>query len=86
MSIIYLDDFLCIGNTFNACQDNVIGTLALLRRLGFIVNLRKSQLILSRKCKYLGFILNSEDYTVELTDKKIYYRVIVEEKNNFRSN
>lgn len=70
MSIVYLDDFLCFGNTYNACQENVNRTLDLLKSLGFVVNLRKSQLRPSQRCKYLGFILNAENYTLELTDTK----------------
>lgn len=50
VSVIYLDDILCIGNNFNECQENVKNTVSLLIKLGFLLNKRKSQLIPSMKC------------------------------------
>ena len=70
ISCIYLDDILCIGNTYQACAENICDTISLLERLGFMVNYKKSVLQPSRGCKYLGFFLNSERFTIELTEKK----------------
>lgn len=70
LSTIYLDDMLCIGNNFRNCQKNVLESKKLLEKLGFVINREKSSLIPSKKCKFLGFIVNSADYTIELTDRK----------------
>lgn len=65
-SVIYLDDILCIGDTFSECHTNVTKTLELLKCLGFVVNFEKSVLTPKRSCKFLGFILNSADLSLSL--------------------
>lgn len=70
ISSIYLDDILCIGKDFDTCLHNAMKTVDLISKLGFSVNYKKSCLVLSQTCKYLGFILNSSDFTIELTEKK----------------
>ena len=45
-------------------------TIKLLKQLGFIINFSKSAINPSKRCKYLGFILDSEKCSVDLTDKK----------------
>jgi len=42
----------------------------LLKSLGFIINYKKSSLIFSQTCKYLGFIINSVSFGLELDNKK----------------
>lgn len=69
-SIIYIDDLLLTNNSFHVCLSNIKKTIKLLEHLGFIINYKKSSMIPSKKCKYLGFILNSINYTLELPDKK----------------
>lgn len=70
VSVKYLDDILCIGETFEMCAKNIEITVALLQKLGFIINYKKSNLIPSTRCKYLGFIFDSNHYTLELTLEK----------------
>ena len=70
MSVIYLDDILCIGNSPESCKKNVNATIELLTCLGFLINTQKSCLIPSTRCKYLGFIIDSNHYTLELTQEK----------------
>lgn len=70
LSIIYIDDILCIHRYYNDCLNNVKVTINLLEQLGFIINYSKSSLLPNQKCKYLGFIINSLDYRLELTEKK----------------
>lgn len=59
LSVIYLDDKLAFGETYNACLQNIQETTQLLEWLGFIVNWEKSCLVPSQSCKFLGFLLNS---------------------------
>lgn len=69
-SVIYLDDFLCIENTREKCKNNIGETRDLLSRLGFIINNKKSKFEPSTRCKFLGFIIDSVKYHIELTEKK----------------
>ena len=69
-SNVYLDDFLLYGNSYEDCIRHQINTIELLLRLGFIINYEKSNLIPSTRCKYLGFIIDSHNFTIELTEKR----------------
>lgn len=64
--VIYLDDILIFGNTFQECHDNIFKTSKILETLGFVINFEKSQLIPSQQCKYLGFIFNSVEMSLSL--------------------
>ena len=70
ISGIYLDDLLCIGNTYEECEKNVKETISLLQKLGFIINYKKSKLIPSTSCTYLGAEINSNECIIKLTKKK----------------
>ena len=64
----YLDDSFLEGDTTEACSYNVQDTLTLLGDLGFCPNLDKSVLQPTQVLEYLGFILNSLDMSVSITD------------------
>lgn len=49
--VIYLDDFLLIGNSYEICNINVSETIRILEQLGFLVNYKKSNLIPRLTCK-----------------------------------
>ncbi|XP_063991161.1 uncharacterized protein LOC135169793 [Diachasmimorpha longicaudata] len=68
--MIYLDDFLFVSNSKDQCEENMRTCINLLENLGFIVNFEKSSLVATQKCKYLGFVINSVNYSLELPDKK----------------
>ncbi|KAL7295988.1 hypothetical protein TKK_0010545 [Trichogramma kaykai] len=69
-SVVYLDDFLLLAKTEKKCAQNVEITSELLISLGFILNTKKCQLKPEKKCKFLGFIIDSEDYSIYLTNEK----------------
>lgn len=69
-SVQYLDDILCIGDTYSECRDNVTETLKLLESLGFVINFDKSSLKPQQKCKYLGFVYDSKTLTMSLPEEK----------------
>uniref|UniRef100_A0ABD2XMW6 Reverse transcriptase domain-containing protein n=1 Tax=Trichogramma kaykai TaxID=54128 RepID=A0ABD2XMW6_9HYME len=69
-SVIYLDDWFCLRDSFKECELNGRQTVRLLQRLGFVVNFSKSSLIPDTKKKFLGVIVDSECRTLTLTDKK----------------
>lgn len=69
-SVVYLDDIICIGETYDECLENCHTTVTLLECLGFIINREKSILIPSQVTEYLGFIFNTVDMTLCLPDRK----------------
>ncbi|CAG5109271.1 Protein of unknown function [Cotesia congregata] len=52
------------------CSQNVKISREFLESLGFIINEKKNKLAPSTSCKFLDFIFNSEQMTVELTQEK----------------
>lgn len=78
LSTIYLDDYLCIGSTFEECVANRDATLHIFQCLGLIVNYEKSTLTPETACKFLGFIINSHSMTLELPqDKQISIKTLL---------
>lgn len=78
MSVIYLDDILCFGDSYIKCRKNVEITVQLLKNLGFIINEEKSCLQPKQKCKFLGFLLDSTLFSISLPETKIetIYKII----------
>ena len=69
--IIFLDDILVIGRTFEICQVTLWETFRLFVKLGFVINLKKSVLFPCHSLEYLGYILNTIQLTVTLPQGKI---------------
>nr|CAI5854759.1 unnamed protein product [Callosobruchus analis] len=70
VTVNYLDDFLIIGNSLTECGTSTQHTIDLLQSLGFLINYEKSSTMPSRKCKFLGFIYNSESMSLTLPQEK----------------
>lgn len=70
ISVMYLDDILCIGRDYFECKDNVTHTKELFESLGFILNMDKSCLIPKTNCKFLGFVFDSVKMTLSLPETK----------------
>lgn len=69
--VLYLDDFLFIHKSKSTCEKNMRRkAIKLLEQLGFIINYEKSSLIAKQRCKYLGFTIDSINFSLNLTDKK----------------
>jgi len=60
-SVLYLDDFLLLVHSKEACR-NVQAHINTLSDLGFIINFGKSELEPVCRCKYLGFVFDSESH------------------------
>lgn len=69
-SVIYLDDILCIGDSYEECRRNVNETCKLLECLGFVLNKQKSVLHPQQTCRFLGFLYNTVDLTLSLPSDK----------------
>ena len=70
MSVIYVDDSLLYGDTFEECLENVKVTMECLQELGFIIHSKKSVLLPTQIIEFLGFIINTRKMTLTLTTKK----------------
>ncbi|KAH9634345.1 hypothetical protein HF086_011605 [Spodoptera exigua] len=70
-SVQYLDDLLCIGSCYQSCLKNVQETIALLKCLGFVINFDKSISIPSQSCKFLGFVFDTKNMTLQLPKDKV---------------
>jgi hypothetical protein len=70
VSIIYVDDTLLYGDTYNECLENVKATLHMLQELGFIIHSTKSVLVPTQRIIFLVFIFDTVAMTITLTDEK----------------
>ena len=66
----YIDDLITADLSLPQCIDNVIKLVALLRKLGFYINVEKSIFFPAQILEYLGFIIDSLNMTIQLTPKK----------------
>ena len=57
--ILYLDDFLILGWTYQEARSHTAMAVSLWESLGFTVNLEKSCLILTQIITFLGFVIDS---------------------------
>lgn len=67
---IYLDDIICIANSYKECLSCVTETVNQLQELGFVINFNKSKLIPNQIQTYLGFELDSKNMRLCLPPNK----------------
>ena len=70
VSSAYLDDSALFGLTEESCNENIHDTMTLMDSLGFTIHPEKSVLQPGHTLIYLGFILDSIDMTVSLTEER----------------
>ncbi|XP_051168859.1 uncharacterized protein LOC127286471 [Leptopilina boulardi] len=68
--VIYLDDILIIAKSEAECRKHVHITRKLLESLGFMISESKSQLQPAQRCIFLGLVLDTKKFRIELPDKK----------------
>ena len=66
----YIDDFLTEEDTFSICEENIHKTMRLYDKLGFDINLKKSQIVPIQRIRILGFVIDSVKMIVTLTREK----------------
>ena len=69
--ILYLDDFLILGSSYQEVQRNTFMAVTLLENLGFTVSREKSRLIPTQVINFLGFVINSTLETLSLPEEKV---------------
>ena len=66
----YLDDFFTKGDTSSICEENIHKTLRLYEKLGFAINLKRSQIVPTQRIKTLGFVIESIKMILTLSKEK----------------
>ena len=69
----YIDDFFTKGDTFSICEENIHKKMRLYDKLGFVMNLKKSQIVPTQRIRILGFVIDSSEndrYTYQRKDAK----------------
>lgn len=75
----YLDDLLLVAQTEADLLKALDTTQTLLRSLGFIISVKKSSVKPAQQMTYLGFVINSQNMTVSLSnDKAIDIKTILQ--------
>ena len=69
-TVVYVDDTLLGGDTFEECQDNVFSTLTCLEDLGFYIHLKKSIFTPTQDIIFLGYHINAVRTIIALTSEK----------------
>ena len=70
ISVLYVDDSYLEGDSYEICLKNVDDTIIVLRSVGFTTHPEKSLLTPTENLIYLGFIINSKDMNLKLTEEK----------------
>ena len=69
--LIYLDDLLIIAPTREECINHTQLALQILRKLGLIMNERKSRLKPAQTFEWLGILWNLQNHTAQVSQEKI---------------
>ena len=68
--LIFVDDSYLQGDTKHECMNNIIATIDFFSSLGFSIHTGKSVLIPTQKVEFLGFLIDSKNMKISLTNKK----------------
>ena len=69
ISVVYVDDSYLQGDSYESLK-NLNDTMIMLQSLGFTVHPENTVLKPTQNLIYLGFIMNSKDMTLKLTEEK----------------
>ena len=72
-SVVYVDDSLLAGETYQECCNNINATKSLLQNLGFTIHSKKSLFVPWQEIIFLGFVINTQNMTITLTNGKNEY-------------
>ena len=68
--LIYIDDTFLRAASADQLRKNLEFTQSFLKKCGFMINLKKSCVIPSQRMEFLGFMIDTVEYTVRVTDRK----------------
>ena len=67
----YIDDSLNMNKNKAVCQKNTMTMVNTLQSLGFTINYKKSSLVPSQKIVFFGFLIDSVQFKIFLTEEKV---------------
>ena len=67
----YIDDSLNMDKDRAVCQNNTLTMVKTLESLGFTINYKKSSLVPSQRIIFFGFIIDTVEFKIFLTEEKI---------------
>ena len=67
----YIDDSYLQGGSYEECLANVLDTVKMFLSLAFILHPQKSVFIPTQKLVFLGFVLDSVQMKIYLTNEKV---------------
>ena len=70
LSVVFVDDTYLQADCRTKCLDNIHATINLLRNLGFTIHADKSILEPTQQIEFLGFLIDSNQMTIRLSEKK----------------
>ena len=68
--MVFANDSYLQGNTYKACLHNIESTIEILQNLGFTIHPTKSILTPTQRITFLGFVTDSVQMTLEITEEK----------------
>ena len=68
--VIYIDDLINVGLTFDECVENVVISIKLLSSLGFIIHPDQYLFLPKQEITFLGFNINPQKMEITFTDTK----------------
>ena len=74
----YLDNIFLQGENDSECVFNICDTMQMIRKLGFVVNIEKSQVEQLTKPKVLGFSIDLVKIKVPQTDDDEFVNIVSE--------
>ena len=69
--VVYIDDILVIAATMKKCRSDTQEVIRLLEKLGFMINVKKSETNPTRKLKFLGIIIDTLKFQFIVGQKKL---------------
>ena len=86
----YLDDLIIFGSSIDECKKMFCLVIELLQSLGFVINPEKCTFIPSMVIEFLGFVIDSNNMIVTLTEgkkvaiKDLCDKILTSERNTIR--
>ena len=69
----HIDDSFLMRYIYTSCEENIVQTVNMFLKLGFVIHLAKSGLIPTQELKFLGFLLNNISMSIRLPPRKVTY-------------
>ena len=66
----HINDSFLMGYSYAACEENIVQTVNMFLKLGFVIHPTKSVLVPTQELEFLGFLLNSILMTIRLLPQK----------------